>query len=360
VGKRPPAQEERLVQALKMIAPGTAIRGAIDNIVRAHTGALLVFADEAKIRPMISGGIDIDVGLSPMILYELCKMDGAILLDAAGTHILHANVQLMPDARIESQETGTRHRTAERVAKQIDSLAISISAARDVVTVYVGDIRYIMDPIRTILDKADQALDTMEKFRVRFNEVSTSLSLLEFQDAVTLHDVLSVLQRAEMMLVIVQEIEGYIIQLGTEGRLVELQLEEMLVNVREERTAVLQDYLPEVSPATLQSARAALGAVSPDDLLSLAHVGAAIGFGPDAEPLDKHLRPRGYRLLGKIPRLSDRVVEAVVSQFGDLSGLVEATVDEIAAVDGVGIVRARDIKEGLARIHELSLLERRG
>jgi diadenylate cyclase len=185
-----------------MIAPGTLIRDAIDNIVRARTGALLIFADEIKVRPMISGGIDIDVALAPMILYELCKMDGAILLDEAGTHILHANVQLMPDASIESQETGTRHRTAERVAKQIDSLAISISAARDVVTVYIGDIRYIMDPIRTILDKADQALRTMEKFRARFNEMSTSLSLLEYQDAVTLYDVLSVLQRAEMMLVI--------------------------------------------------------------------------------------------------------------------------------------------------------------
>jgi diadenylate cyclase len=286
-------------------------------------------------------------------------MDGAILLTKR-THILHANVQLMPDASIESQETGTRHRTAERVAKQIDSLAISISAARDVVTVYVGDIRYIMDPIRTILDKADQALRTMEKFRARFNEMSTSLSLLEYQDAVTLYDVLSVLQRAEMMLVIVQLIDSYVVQLGTEGRLVELQLEEMLVNVREERAAVLEDYLPDIGPDKLQAAKTGLAAVPSDDLLSLSNVGAAVGFGPDAEPLDKHMRPRGYRMLGKIPRISDQIVGAVVSRFGDLKAVVDAPLEDLAAVDGVGILRARDIKEGLIRIHELSLLERRG
>jgi len=286
-------------------------------------------------------------------------MDGAVLLDAEGTHILHANVQLMPDARIESQETGTRHRTAERVAKQIDTLAISISAARDVVTVYVGDIRHIMDPIRTILDKADQALQTLEKFRSRWNQVSASLSLLEFQNAVTLHDVLRVLQRAEMMLVIVQLIEGYIIQLGTEGRLVQLQLEDMLVNVREDRMAILADYLPDATPARIGSVGAPLGPVPSDDLLSLSYVGEALGFGPDAA-LDEQVRPRGFRLLHKIPRLSLGVIDEVVSHFGDLNHLIECPVDELAAVPGVGFPRARDIKEGLNRIYETTLLERRG
>ena len=194
-----------------------------------------------------------------MILYELAKMDGAILLDRSGTHIIHANVQLMPDASIESQETGTRHRTAERVAKQIDALAISISAARDVVTIYLADIRYIMDPIRVILDKADQALQTLEKFKARLNQVSTSLSALEFEDAVTLFDVLSVLQRSEMVLVIAQEIERYIIELGTEGRLVQLQLEELMVNVREDRSAVLADYLPDPTPGRLEASPGGAG-----------------------------------------------------------------------------------------------------
>jgi diadenylate cyclase len=360
VGKRPPALEERLVEALQMIAPGTVIRQAIDNIVRARTGALLVFADETEIRPMISGGIDIDVKLAPMILYELAKMDGAILLDRSGTHIIHANVQLMPDARIESQETGTRHRTAERVAKQIDALAISISAARDVVTIYLAGIRYIMDPIRTILDKANQALQTLERFKTRLNQVSTSLSALEFQEAVTLFDVLSVLQRSEMVLVIVQEIERYIIELGNEGRLVQLQLEELMVDVREDRRAVLADYLPDATPPRLKAARAALGALPSDDLLSLGRIAEMLGYPADVNALEKHVHPRGYRMLRKIPRLGEPAIDAVVAHFRDLQATLDATVEELAAVDGVGLSRARDIKEGLVRLRELNLLERYG
>lgn len=360
MGKRPPALEERLVKALEMIAPGKLLRDAIDNIVRARTGALLVFADEDELRPMISGGIDIDVKLAPMILYELAKMDGAILLDRTGAHILHANVQLMPDASIESQETGTRHRTAERVAKQIDELAISISAARDVVTVYLGDIRYIMDPIRTILDKADQALRTLEKFKSRLIQVSTSLSSLEFQEAATLFDVLSVLQRSEMMLIIVQEIERYIIELGTEGRLVQLQLGELMVNVRQDRNAVLADYLPDNSPARLDEARRALSDLHHDELLSLGRIGEIMGYAPEINALEKHVHPRGYRILGKIPRLNERTIEAVVHRFGNLQAIVDASLEELAAVDGVGTVRGREIKDGLVRLRELNLLERYG
>jgi diadenylate cyclase len=295
-----------------------------------------------------------------MILYELAKMDGAILLDRSGKHIVHANVQLMPDARIESQETGTRHRTAERVAKQIDALAISISAARDVVTIYLADIRYIMDPIRVILDKADQALQTLEKFKARLNQVSTSLSALEFEDAVTLHDVLSVLQRSEMVLVIVQEIEHYIIELGTEGRLVQLQLEELMVDVREDRAAILADYLPDPSPDRLEAAREALGALRSDELLSLARLGEILGYGANVKALEKHMSPRGYRMLRKIPRLGDPVIEALARRFGNVRNMLDATVDELAAVDGVDAGRANDIREGLARLRELNLLERYG
>jgi diadenylate cyclase len=352
--------EVRMVRALRMVAPGTLIREAIDNIVKARTGALLVFAAEQEIKPMISGGFDIDVELKPMILYELAKMDGAILLDRPGRHIIHANVQLMPDSSIESQETGTRHRTAERVAKQIDALAISISAARDVVTIYLADIRYIMDPIRVILDKADQALQTLEKFKARLNQVSTSLSALEFEDAVTLHDVLSVLQRSEMVLMIVEEIERYIIELGTEGRLVQLQLEELMVDVREDLAAVLADYLPEPTPERLEDARDALGDLRSEDLLSLGKVAETLGFEVGGNALEKHMSPRGYRMLRKIPRLHDSTIEAMATRFGNVRAMLDATVEELIAVEGVGATRANDIREGLTRLRELNLLERYG
>jgi diadenylate cyclase len=287
-------------------------------------------------------------------------MDGAILLDRTGTHIIHANVQMMPNASIESQETGTRHRTAERVAKQIGALCISISAARDVVTIYLGDIRYIMEQIRTILDKADQALQTLEKFKNRLNQVSTSLSALEFEDAVTLYDVLSVLQRSEMVLVIVQEIERYIIELGTEGRLVELQLEELMVDVREDREAVLADYLPDPSPQKVAMARAVLGRLRSEDLLSLSKLSEILGYEPSLNAFEMQLSPRGYRLLRKIPRLPRHSIEAIVRRFGSLHAILDASLDDLASVEGIDLAKARDIKEGLLRLRELNLLERYG
>jgi diadenylate cyclase len=266
----------------------------------------------------------------------------------------------MPDASIESQETGTRHRTAERVAKQIGALCISISAARDVVTIYIGPIRYIMEQIRVILDKANQALQTLEKFKQRLNQVSTSLAALEFEDAVTLYDVLSVLQRTEMVLVIVQEIERYIIELGNEGRLVELQLEELMVDVREDREAVLADYLPDLTQDRLSQARMALGALRSEELLSMARLGEILGYDSDVNAFEQHISPRGYRMLRKIPRLSRHAIEAVLDRYEHLQGIIDASVTDLATVEGIDLAKARDVKEGLVRLRELNLLERYG
>jgi len=350
--------DERLVEALKRIAPGTLLRQAIDNIVRARTGALLVFADEERIKPLISGGIDIDVALRPMILYELAKMDGAILLDCSGTHILHANVQLMPDSNIDSQETGTRHRTAERVARQLGVLAISISAARDVVTVYVGDVRYIMDPIRTMLDKADQALQTLERFRNRLNQVAGSLTELEFQDRVTLLDVTTYLQRAEMVMSLSTLIDRYVLELGNEGRLVELHREELVYGVKEDRAAVLRDYLPDPSPERVEEVRKAIIALPSDELISMNRIGEILGYPPEVNFLEQQVSPRGFRMLRKLPRLSDYVIGNVIGRFCTLNAVIDAPAEELAAVEGVGEYRARDIRDGLARLRDVDTRER--
>lgn len=318
----------------------------------------MVFAAEDKIKPIISGGIDIDITLRPMILYELAKMDGAILLSENGSHIIHANVQLMPDANIESQETGTRHRTAERVAKQLGCVAISISASRDVVSVYVDHIRYIMDPLRVVLSKADQALQTLERFKHRLNQVTSTLSVLEFQERVTLFDVATVLQRVEMVLTLSHLIERYMIELGTEGRLVELQMEELLRNVREDRMAVLADYLPDPTPERLEAARDALVALPSDELISLESIGMILGYAPSENVLETHVRPRGRRLLQKIPRVSQEAVTAVLQRFSDLHGILRAPVEDLATLDGVGAERARCINEGLLRLRDFDLSER--
>jgi diadenylate cyclase len=290
----------------------------------------------------------------------LAKLDGAILLDREGLRITHANVHLMPDPSISSVETGTRHRTAERVAKQIDALVVSISAARDVISLYIDRTRYVLEEIRVILDKANQGLQALEKYKSRLNQVSTSLSALEFEDAVTLYDVLSVLQRSEMVLRIAREIERYIIELGAEGRLIRMQLEELMVDVREDQRSVLLDYLPDFADQTPDQVTTSLAQLHQEDLLSLGRVGELLGYAPDVDALELHVSARGYRMLGKIPRLPKGVIANLVGRFPSLEDIINASTEDLAQVEGVSQARAHDIKEGFLRLRELNLLERYG
>ena len=214
-----------------MVAPGTALREGIDNIVHARTGGLIVIGEPDELSFLFSGGIKLDIDYTPALLYQVAKMDGAIVLNGNATKISWANVQLMPDPTILSLETGTRHRTAERVSKQTDALVIAVSQRRDVVSLYVDGAKYILEDIPVVLAKANQALATLDKYRTRLDQVSTRLTALEFEGGATLHDVLTVLQRSEMVTRMAVEIERYIVELGTEGRLIEMQLEETMVGV---------------------------------------------------------------------------------------------------------------------------------
>src|SRR5436305_9754867 len=240
-------QEPRLVKALEMVAPGTALREGIDNILHARTGGLLVIGEPDELSFLFSGGIKIEVDYTPPLLFQLAKMDGAIVLNANSTKIAAANVQLIPDPTILSLETGTRERTAERVSKQTESLVIAISQRRDVVSLYVDGAKYMLEDIPVVLAKANQALATLDKYRTRLDQVSTRLTALEFEGGATLHDVLTVLQRAELVTRMAVELERYIVELGTEGRLTEMQREETMVGVAADKAALVHDDLADDS-----------------------------------------------------------------------------------------------------------------
>src|SRR2546429_5490820 len=260
-------QEPRLVKALEMVAPGSALREGLDHILHARTGALICIGDNDELSFLYSGGVRIDVDYTPALLYQVAKMDGAIILSSNATKISWANVQLMPDPTILSLETGTRHRTAERVSKQTGALVIAISQRRDVVSLYVEGSKYILEEIPIVLAKANQALATLEKYRSRLEQVSTRLTALEFEGGVTLHDVLTVLQRAELVTRMAVEIERYIVELGTEGRLIEMQLEETMVGVAADKSALLHDYLAESSDVAFAMALDGIVRVPHGDLL---------------------------------------------------------------------------------------------
>lgn len=285
-------------------------------------------------------------------------MDGAIILNVNSTKIAMANVQLMPDPTILSHETGTRHRTAERVSKQTDALVIAISQRREVVSVYVDGAKYILEDIPVVLAKANQALATLDKYRTRLDQVSTRLTALEFEGGVTLHDVLTVMQRSELVTRMAVEIERYIVELGSEGRLIEMQLEETMVGAAAEKAALVHDYLADYSDEGFASALDQVGRLSHQDLLDFGCLAELLGYDRKLNTLDYPVAPRGYRILGRVPRLPRQVVAEIVKEFGGLDELLAATDAELEAIEGVGEIRAKDIREGLRRLQEINLVDR--
>jgi diadenylate cyclase len=353
-----PRRDPDLLAALRRIAPGTELRQGMDDIIRSREGGLIVIGDPNELSFLFSGGIRLDVPFTGQLLYELAKMDGAIIVNTTLSKLAYANVQLMPDPTIPSQETGTRHRTAERVAKQTGALVISISQQRSTISVYVGPTRYQLDAVPEVLAKTNQALATLETYGQRLQQVLTRLTALEFQNAVVLDDVLVVLQRAEMTTRMAAEIERDCVELGAEARLIQMQLHELVGDVPAERALVVHDYHADGAGPRAELALEGLHALPYRQLLASDRLAELLGFPREINPLDHSVAPRGFRILSRVPRLPEAVVKKVVNGLGDLDSIVRASQRDLEGISGVGAVRAREIREGLRRLQEHNLVER--
>ncbi len=340
---------------LALLAPGTELREGVERIIRARRGTLMVIGQASEITPLLSGGFLIDTPATAQRIAELAKMDGALVLDSAATRVLRANVQLVPDSSIDTFETGTRHRSAERTARQTGQPIIAVSESMGVVTVYHGDRKHTLEEVSAVLVRANQALSTLERYRVRLDEVSAVLSAREVEDTVTVRDVVLTLQRAEMMRRIAQEVEDHVVELGSEGRLIQLQLDELVASVADERELVVRDYLAD-RRRKLARVLDDVAGLSTDGLLDTGQVARLLAF--DEDELEQPVTPRGFRLLSRIPRLPASVVERLVEAFSSLPRVMEATIAELDEVEGIGESRARSIQDGLRRLAEASLLDR--
>jgi diadenylate cyclase len=351
--------ESQLRAAIASVAPGTTLRDGLERILRGNTGGLVVLGTDRTVETMATGGFALDVDFSAQRLRELAKMDGAVICDSDATKILHAAVQLLPDPSIPTDEQGTRHRTADRVSKQTGFAVVSVSKSMRTIALYVAGRRYVLEDAGAILARANQALATLERYKMRLDEVSGTLSALEIEDLVTVRDVSAVVQRLEMVRRIAAEITDYVIELGTDGRLMKLQLDELIAGVESDRDLIIRDYVPSAKRGkAVDAAMAELDSLSAADLIDLSAVARAFGFIASPEVLDQAVSPRGYRLLARIPRLPEVVLERLVSHFGGLQKLLAANIDELQAVEGVGETRARSIREGMSRLAESSILER--
>jgi diadenylate cyclase len=348
---------EQLLKAIARIAPGTELREGLERIMRGRTGALIVLGSDKTVSALSSGGFEINADFTPTNLRELAKMDGAIVCDKDVKMLLNAGVQLMPDASLPTNESGTRHRTAHRVAQQTGFPVIAVSASTQMISVYVDGQRYTIENTQSLMSRANQAIQTLESYMSRLEQVLSSLSSLEIEGSVTLRDVVSAVQRMEMVRRISIEAEYYVLELGTHGRLVALQLEELRSHTLPGADVILRDYMPaSVDQATISESIAALAALEDKDSIDLTEIARACGFG--TLDMEDSLSPHGYRLLAGIKSMPGAIADRLVAQFDGLPSLMAASIDELRAVDGIGEQRARIIRESLSRMAESSLLER--
>lgn len=351
--------EDSLKATLARVAPGTELRDGLERILRGRTGALIVLGTDRTVESLCSGGFDIGIDFSPTRLRELAKMDGAIICDKEASRILRAGVQLVPDHRIETQESGTRHRTAERVAKQTGVPVISVSQSMQIIALYVDGLRHVLEGSEPVLARANQALATLERYRARLDQVTSSLSALEIEAMVTVRDVAITLQRQEMVRRISEEISQYVLELGVDGRLLSLQLDELTSGLGPGSEMVIRDYADIGGKSSdVDTALARLTGFSSTDLIDLGKIASVVGFQPGTDSLEAVVQPHGYRLLSSIKAVPGAVADRLVDHFDGLQNLMAANIDDLMTVDGIGEQRARTVREGLSRIAEASLLDR--
>lgn len=348
---------QRFREVITMLAPGTELRDGLDRVIRAHAGALVVLGYEDHIRRICSDGFEFDIDFSATRLRELCKMDGAVIIDPNKWRIRRANVQLLPDPSIPTTESGMRHRTAHRVAVQSGNPVIAVSHSLRAISLYLGNKRYVLEDPETLLTRASLAIDTLEKYRIRLNEVSDLLTTMEIDDMVTARDVALVVQRQEMVRRVGHEVSDMLIQLGEHGRLLKMQQSELMRGFAVNRSLLIRDYIPdEYSEEKIVNR---LGELDDAELLDLSLVARIIGVsGMGSEILEIPLSARGLRMLARIPRLPAHIVEAITRRWGTLSELLEVSTEELMEIDGVGPGRAQIIHDSLEQVVENSALER--
>ncbi len=345
-------KEDTITEVLKMISPGTEIRNGLESILKAKTGGLIVIGDSKEVLDIVDGGFSINEDYTSSRLYELAKMDGAIVLSSDFKRILFANAQLIPSPDIPTTETGTRHRTAERTAKQTGELVISISQRRNIITIFKGNLRYVLNDTSKVLTQANQALQTVEKYKKVFDSKLSLLNEYEFNDIVTLDNVITSIQRAEMVMKIVEEVKKGIYELGEEGRLVNMQLTELVGGLEKEELLIIKDYIAPGKKRTPEKVISEIIKLEYENLLKPNNIAKLLGYENFDNYDEVGVYTRGYRILSKIPRMPNNIVENLIKSFKSFQHILAADIPALDEVDGIGEVRARTIKQSLKRMQE--------
>ena len=341
--------EASIPETLERLAPGTPMRRGLERIIQQGKGGLVVLGDGSKVAEVSSGGFSLNKApFTPARLAELSKMDGGIVLADDWGSILAAAVHFVPDGSIPTDETGARHRTAERVAVQTSKPVVAVSEGRKVATLFHAGQKIELATPTEVAAHVNQELQSLDRLRARLDESEIKLTRLEVAGLATYRSAATVLQRAEMVERLGRVVEARTLTLGVDGRIVTIQLHDLLAGVVWSMGVVLQDYLRPLRSGSVERALARLSALEASDLQDPSRVGKAVGF-PD---LDEPAEPRGHRIVSEMGRLPDSVREDIVKHFGSISKLLRADQEALLAVEGVGETRATQIRGYLKRLQD--------
>jgi diadenylate cyclase len=341
--------QEQFLDILAKLAPGTPLREGLDSITSLGKGALVLIANRDKATEVIHGGFELNTDFTPQKLTELSKMDRAIIVDEDLRKILFANAMLVPDQNIKSKETGTRHLSAEVVAKQLEAPAIAVSASKTRVTLYYGDITYILPDFSTLTARVNQALHILEQYRSTLDNLLSQLTTLEFEGRVLSDDVASAVQLMVQMLKVQLDVERWFIELGDEKELQEQLLEWLMLEVEDRYEMLLKDYQHNNRKSVAALSKKIL-ALPHEKLFDNEGLMVLLGYSDLDEESATMLYPRGYRVMHEIPRLPHVIAERLVKKFSFLKDLMSASEDDLTTVKGIGMVRARTIRASLMRL----------
>ncbi|WP_297404468.1 DNA integrity scanning diadenylate cyclase DisA [uncultured Cetobacterium sp.] len=347
------------LEILSLVAPGTKLREGIHNILDGEMGALIVIGRDSEVEKIMDGGFEINCEYTPEKIFELSKMDGAIIVDESISTIHSANVHLQPNMRFSTTESGTRHRTAQRVAKQADKLVIAISERKRVITIYKGEMKHRLRSSTELMAEASQGLNTLERYRFVLDKALGNLTILELDDLVTLYEVTVVLQRFEKVTRIFQEMNNYMVELGADGRLVKLHLNDLVQDIESEKEDFLRDYWNDTnSQFDIDEITDRLSKLTDDDLKELEKISSVLDYPKTYSALGNRVTPKGYRILDKITKLTKRDIEKIVQTYGNLSKIQEASIEELLEIKGISKFKIKAIQTGLKRLKVTVELEK--
>ena len=347
-GRPEPTIEERIEQAILTTAPGTAVRRALDMIIAGHLGALICVGDTDAVLAAGNDGFPLNISFTANRLFELSKMDGAIVIDRDLTQIMRANFHLNPDPSLPTSETGMRHRTAARMSLLTKALVISVSERRQVVNLYIGGRSHQLRTVPEVMSSASQLITTLQTTRQSLDRSLLRLTTLELDNYVTLGDVTTILNYFETLMTAADELDKCIDQLGSEGRTVEMQREQLVGDMEEEYVLMIRDYARDSSESHAEEIRAHLHDSDPSTLRSPKYVAKALGYDDLRE--DSVMVPLGLRTLNRVSVVREGMADKIVDEYGNLRELMDDIEQNPARLDNIGVKNPSILADSLYRM----------